>query len=226
MSAAEPERPSAFAMLGVIHGDPTGEALLGDRLESLRPGVITLEFSPYGLEFRRSRGKALKERACEMVEEMKQEGLPVDEEALASLLSYIDLPQEYAVASDYCRRHGIPLFLIDVDRFSSRRLSRMGELLARENLVRLLAGPGYDGLLREKALARLYFEKGVRAFSYTDEMRSRDRHMSRRISALMQTHRPSLLAHVCGWQHLSDPFALYAGLSPGKVFIHEQARRI
>src|SRR5208337_2266895 len=152
--ATEAQRESTFAMLGVIHGDGASEVLLGDWLESAGPGVVTLEFSTYGLDFRRSKGRALRQRTCEVVEGLREEGLPIDGEALDALLSYIDLPREYTVASDYCRRHGNPLFLIDVDRFSARKLGRINALLARENLLRLLSGPGRHEGHRQKVLAR------------------------------------------------------------------------
>jgi len=213
-------------MLGVIHGDGPGEVLLRDWLESAGPGVVTLEFSSYGLDFRRSKGRALRRRTCEVVGGLRGEGFPIDEDALDSLLSYIDLPREYAAASDYCGRHERPLLLIDVDRFSARKLGGIGHLLARENLMRLLSGPGRQECHRQKALARLFFEKGIKTFSYTEEMRLRDRHMSLRISQLMRLYRPSLFVHICGWQHLSDPFGLYTSLSPRKVFIHDQALRV
>ena len=213
-------------MIGVIHGDGAAEDLLGDWLESAGPGVVTLEFSPHGLDFRQSKGRALRRRTCEVVESLRGEGLPIDKDALDSLLAYIDLPREYTVASDYCRRRGRRLFLIDMDRFSARKLGRISDLLARENLVRLLSGPGWHEGHRQKALARLFFEKGIKTFSYTKEMRLRDRHMKLRISQLMRLYRPSLFAHICGWQHLSDPFGLYTALSPRKVFIHDQALRI
>jgi hypothetical protein len=64
-------------MLGVIHGDGRpGEVLLGDWLESAGPGVVTLEFSPYGLDFRRSKGGALRRRTCEVVEGLRRRGSP------------------------------------------------------------------------------------------------------------------------------------------------------
>ena len=150
------------------------------------------------------------------MEELRQEGRAVDEAGLEAVLSYIDPPFEFASASDYCARHGVHVFPIDLDRFSSARLARMEELVSRKNLARLLAHPMPGGVSFQAAIARLFFEKGVRAFSYTREMRLRDRHMSRAIAGIMQGHAPApaRLVHICGWQHLCDPFDLYGPLAP------------
>ncbi len=212
-------------MIGVIHGDTLGRTLLPGWLESARPDAVTVEVSRYGLEYRRSKGEALKGKVISTVEELRQEGRAVDEAGLEAVLSYIDPPFEFASASDYCARHGVHVFPIDVDRFSCARLARMEELVSRKNLARLLAHPMPGGVSFQAAIARLFFEKGVRAFSYTREMRLRDRHMSRAIAGIMRGHAPApaRLVHICGWQHLCDPFDLYGPLRPDKVFIHDKA---
>ncbi len=212
---------SGFVMLGVIHGERSGRALLEGWLESTGPDMVTLEFSCYGLNFRRAAGTA-KRKVGEAIDELRAEGLRIDEAALDALFAYIDLPLEFTAASEYCARRGAHLFLVDMDRFSSAHLTRMDELIAKENL-RVLLEPDRCKGGRQKAMARLFFEKGIKTFPYTEEMRLRDRHMSGRIGRLIKRYAPSRAVHICGWQHLCDPLGLYTALGPKKAFIYDKA---
>ena len=210
-------------MLGLIHRDPEVYPLLSRWMEALRPDVITLEFSQYGYGFRRSKGAGLSQKVREAAEAMGAEGYPIDRQALDDLLAYIDLPAEFVAASGYSADRSIPLHLIDMDVYSRVRLSRMDELVSRENLNILLSGPRAGDAGRERVLARLFFHEGVRLFPYTEEMDERDRHMRDRIAELMAHPGTPKVLHVCGWQHLADPHGLYSSLDPKKVFIHDEA---
>ena len=112
----------------------------------------------------------------EVADELVAEGRPVNGKALAALLSYIDLPAEFLLTSKYATRHKVPLFLIDMDRFSSSKLGEIDGLLAKENLAHLLTQPPSRDGQYERTLARLFFQKGIRTFSYTEEMRERRLH--------------------------------------------------
>ncbi len=208
-------------MLGVIHGDKDGKPLLDKWLESAVPDIVTLEFSRYGLNFRLSKGKALRKRAGELMGELRDEGLRIDESAREALFGYIDLPLEFTAASEYCDRSGAQLFLVDVDRFSSANLNRIDEVIEKENLRMFLGSEQPKG--RQKAIARLFFEEGIKTFFYTEEMRVRDRAMSKKIGRLVRRRKAARAVHVCGWQHLADPFGFYAALNPKKAFIYDKA---
>jgi hypothetical protein len=216
-------RDGRFFMLGLIHRDPEVTPLLSRWMEGLRPDVITLEFSQYGYRFRKSRGAELSEKVREAARAMDALCRPMDRQSLDDLLAYINLPAEFAAASGYCERRTIPLHLIDMDLYSQVRLSRIDELVSRENLDILLSGPQPQDAGRERALARLFFRKGVKLFTYTEEMGKRDRHMRDRIAELMAHPDTPRVLHVCGWQHLADPHGLYSSLGPKKVFIHDEA---
>jgi hypothetical protein len=221
--AYAPYHPGKFAILGVIHRDREAEPLLARWLDTWRPTVITVEFSRYGLHFRESRGEALKSRVLVAADGMRSRGMAVDQGALDALLAYLAPSFEFIVASSYAARHGYPLYLVDDDRFSRSRLADMEELVSRENLERLLCGPAHDDFRRQKAVARLFFEKGIRTFSYTEEMEVRDRGMRRRIDALVVRHEGAAILHICGWQHLCDPQGIFNSLNPTKVFIYDKA---
>ena len=78
----------------------------------------------------------------------------------------------------------------------------------------------------QRAVARLFFDKGIKTFSYTDEMLTRDRHVKENLALLARHYKGRRLLHVCGWQHLSDPHNIYDPLNPVKVFAHDRSFRI
>jgi hypothetical protein len=218
-------RPFSVTMLGVVHRDNEGIPLLERWLDRCKPNVVTLEFSRFGLRFRQSKGEELKSRVKEVAAEMEADGQSIDRQNLGDILAYIDPSFEFTVASDYAACRRIPLHLIDMDRFSRINLAHMEELLSRDNLRKTLSGPTFEGRLREKALARLFFEKGITVVPYSSDMAVRDRHMSNRIKGLILKYKDGHFVHICGWQHLRDPYGLYEYLFPRKVFIYEEGTK-
>ena len=221
-----PHRDNRFIMLGLIHRDAEVGPLLSRWMKAWEPDVITLEFSPYGCAFRKSKGADLKERVHKVMEELRAEGRHIDDRALHDVLAFIDLPPEFVAASDFAAGCGIPLHLVDLDLYSRSRLTHMERLVSKENLTTLLCAADARNAQQEMALARLAFRGAVRLFSYTEEMLARDRHMRDRIAELMALHGAPRVLHVCGWQHLADPHGLYAPLDPTKVFIHDETLRL
>ncbi|HBA55021.1 MAG TPA: hypothetical protein DCZ04_11370, partial [Syntrophorhabdus aromaticivorans] len=108
----------AFVMLGVIHRDEEGPALLKSWLDRIRPDVVTLELSRYGVRFRRERGEEYKRRIDRIAERLREKGELCNKENLVSLRLYMDMPYEYDVASRFGAEHEVPVYLIDMDFFS------------------------------------------------------------------------------------------------------------
>jgi pheromone shutdown protein TraB len=210
-------------VLGVIHRDENGPDLLAEWIDRIKPDVITLEFSNYGLMFRRERGAELKKRIREFLKAFIDENEPYNREALSALFSYVDLPYEYETASRYSNEHNIPLYLIDMDVFSYLKLQKVDELLSAENIKKALYETRGNGNHNEKAQAKMFFEKGITIVPYTDEMYIRDRYMDDRIAVLMKYYKDKRFLHICGWQHLQDPYNLYSPLNPVKAFIYDKA---
>ncbi|MCX5813394.1 MAG: hypothetical protein NT178_12750 [Proteobacteria bacterium] len=223
MSRAYPEDiQGRLFILGVIHRDDRGAELLQKWLSSITPEVITLEFSNYGLTFRKERGMEYKKRLEAVLNKMKDDNEPYNRDALSQLFAYINMPYEYEVTSRYAEEHNASLHLIDMDDFSYLKLQKTDELFEEKNIRQLLYGETGTGGSKEKAAARLFFEKGVRVFPYTDEMYIRDKYVSSRISVLMKHHKHKQFLHICGWQHLQDPYGLYAPFNPGKAFFYDK----
>jgi hypothetical protein len=215
-----------FIMLGVLHRDPQGPDLLDRWLARIGPQVITLEFSNYGMRFRAEAGPGYIRRIEEVYNRLKKDNVPCYDNALSMVRSYVEMPYEFKGASQYGREQGIPVYLIDMDLFSSRRLREAEKLLSEENLEKVLSEDMESRKGYETVLAKLYFEKGVKTVTYTDEMRVRDKYMSNKIAVLRQYHKEKRLLHICGWQHLQDPYDLYSSENPEKVFIYDKARCI
>jgi len=214
-----------LVMLGVIHRDKEGAPLLSRWLDYLKPEVITLEFSRYGMMFRKTHGAVLRARLDALVVEMGLGAEPSCGGAVEALCDYIDLPYEYTETSQYADRFGIPLHLLDLDLFSYVNLRNMDELMDEKNL-RTWFGERtcHDNEVeKQRALARLFFDKGIRTFPYTNEMLIRDKHLTERLAILLQDHQGKRVLHVCGWQHLSDPRNMYDPLNPVKVFAHDRS---
>jgi hypothetical protein len=212
-----------FFMLGVIHRDENGPALLKDWLARIKPDVVTLELSHYGIRFRRELGEQYKRRVGEIVTQLNENGQKYNEEALASLFAYVNTPYEFDVVSVYASENEIPFYLIDMDFFSYVKLRAIEDLLSEENIKKTLASAEGSNGSQELSLARLYFDKGIKIVPYDREMYVRDRYMTAKINDLMKNNPNRRLLHVCGWQHLEDPSNLYDIFKPTKVFSHDKA---
>jgi hypothetical protein len=224
-SRTVPDDENQFIMLGAIHLDADGPEALANWLDFIRPDVITLEFSKYGLHFRRINGDRLRERLRDTIRAMGLEVEGYYHASLEALFSYIGLPYEFTAVSDYARKTGVPFHLVDADLFSHLKLREIDNTIGRENLEALLHAPqdSMSGTSREKVLAELFFKRGIKTYRYTDEMRIRDNFMKDRISLLMRHRGPGCFLHVCGWQHLCDPHDVYTSLKPIKVFVYDRA---
>jgi hypothetical protein len=218
-----PMAEGQFIMLGIIHRDEDGLAILKDWLARIKPDVVTLELSHYGIRFRREFGEEYKRRIDRILMQRKERGEPSNKGALASLLSYISIPYEYEVTSEYAAEKGISFYLIDMDFFSYVKLKSIEDLLSEENIEKMLSLTDAPNGSQEMAAARLYFEKGITIVQYDREMYIRDRYMSSKVQDFMKHSNGKRFLHVCGWQHLQDPSNVYFSLNPIKVFSHDKA---
>lgn len=213
---------NTFFMLGVIHRDEEGPFLLNEWLRRIRPDVITLELSSYGIRFRRERGEEFNKRISEIVRQLNENGETYNEKALESLFAYMNIPYEFGIVSTYAAKYEIPFYLIDMDFFSYMKLRTVEDLLHEENIMKVLSDTRGPNRNQEKAMARLYFEKGIKVAKYDREMHIRDRYMTAKIHDLMKRYHGKRFLHVCGWQHLQDPSNLYSVFNPTKVFSHDK----
>jgi hypothetical protein len=208
-------------ILGVIHRDKSNGKIVINWLNTIRPQVITLEFSQYGLMFRKERGYIYRNKIESVLTQMRQSGEIINEEALSCLNAYVDLPSEYEAASLYCSENGASLHLVDMDFFSYMNLKDVDEVFSEKNIRSIIGTQDGHTSTHERVMARLFFDSGIQTFSYTEEMLIRDRYMGRRIGTLLQDHKGKQIAHITGWQHLKDPYNIFTPFHPIKVFPYD-----
>ena len=215
-------RGETFHILGIIHRDKSNRRIIGDWLNTIKPHAITLEFSRYGLMFRKEKGPLYRKKIESVLAQMRRGRETCNEEALSFLNAYIDLHSEYEAASLYCNENGVSLHLVDMDLFSYMKLKNTDELFSENNIRSFIETQedGHTGA-HERIIARLFFDSGIQTVPYTEEMRIRDKYMSRRIGALMEDHKGKRITHITGWQHLKDPYNVFTPFHPAKVFPYD-----
>ncbi len=216
------DRNNKLFMLGVIHRDRNGSKMLAEWLDHIAPDVITLEFSNYGLSFRKQYGGQYKKKISETLDKLKKNNCQYNAEAVENLYSFADVPYEYKMSLDYVKKNDGKLFLIDQDIFSHRKLKSSTELFSMSNMEKLLCNSDSGCYEKEKAVARLFFERGVKVHAYTEEMRERDMYMRDKISMLMKSLNNKRFLHICGWRHLEDPYNLFEEFNPERAFIYDR----
>jgi len=230
---------ATLTLLGTVHRDPQGITRLGKDLARLKPHVITLEFSRYGLTFRRRRKKILTEKLLQGLLEIRETetlGIPELKDLLRStgiggIAALIDLPFEYKGARFYSLRHGLPLYLLDLSSSSRRLLSHIDGLLSPENLQKVItfeAVPLQKTVTREYRHAENLLFRGKQSpwpqLVPTDEdWQKRERSMAGRIRKIVAEHQGRHIVHISGWQHLltrkGTLFNLLEDLTPQRILL-------
>jgi hypothetical protein len=148
-----------FHILGVIHRDKSNGKIVINWLNTIRPQVITLEFSQYGLMFRKERGYIYRNKIESVLTQMRQSGEIINEEALSCLNAYVDLPSEYEAASLYCSENGASLHLVDMDFFSYMNLKDVDEVFSEKNIRSIIGTQDGHTSTHERVMARLFFQE-------------------------------------------------------------------
>ncbi len=227
-----------IVLVGTVHRDPHGHHKLLSLLHREDPEYITLEMSPYAVEFRKKKRVALTKKVCDMVGELGREGLavpypdPFSHPTIGNVLTLVDFPYEYLTASFFSKSRHIPFECIDKSYFSKKRLSKLErELITKENLRALIRWDPEEfkgGVDREYTMATLAFKSGqmtIDRSSNHQELVTRDRYMAKRIRKLLRSLNLRKLVHIGGWEHLVDAekretlFTLLSDLHPQRVLL-------
>ena len=231
---------ATLTLLGAVHRDPQGLTRLGKDLARLKPHVITLEFSRYGLTYRLRRKKILAEKLLRGLQEIREtETLKIADlkcllrsAGIGGIAALIDLPFEYKGARFYSLRHGLPLYLLDLSSSSRRLLNHIDELLSPKNLQKVIE---FETVSLQETIAREYkhAEKLLCAGSRsswlmlipTDEAwQQRERVMAGRIRKIVAEHEGRHIVHISGWQHLLSKkgtlFNLLEDLTPQRILVN------
>ena len=222
----------ALTLIGTVHGDPRGQARAGKLLLHLRPELVTVEISPFSLNYRLKHGGRWQRQLAAALAE-----LPAGAErhlAIQRLAAQVALPFEVRAARDYSRKVNAPWRPLDLGFLSRRHLPRYAtELLSPANLEALLATA--DGELEDfvagefrRARQALAGYPRRRIFPGIPETVQRERFLARRLRGLVSRHRR--VVHLGGWEHLvawEDSPGLWrdlADLKPRRVLLDEADR--
>jgi hypothetical protein len=204
-----------IVLVGVIHGDPEGYDRLKALLRREDPSLVTLEFSEFGLRFRREKAATIRENLrCLLLE------IGLDEDAIRAtfrrggpggLTALLDFPYEYLAARDFCAERGRPLSLIDLSRFSEQKLRILEEeALQPENIRALLDRKDSDmreEVKKQRRMAERCLAGGadfafLRSAGLAEELRIRDQYMAEEIRRRAEASPGAMLMHIGGWEHL------------------------
>ena len=222
----------SLILIGTIHGDPQGQARAGKLLLHLRPDMVTVEISPFSLNYRLKHSGSWQRRLAAALAE-----LPAGAErhlAIQRLAAQVALPFEVRAAGDYSRRVNVPWRPLDLGFLSRRHLPRYAiELLTPANLWALLATA--DGELKDFVAGEFHQARQAlagapqrRIFPGLPETVRRERFLARRLRRLVSRHRR--VVHLGGWEHLvvwEDSPGLWpdlADLKPQRVLLDEADR--
>jgi hypothetical protein len=193
-------------LIGTVHGDPRGYARAMKLLGHLRPGLLTVEISPFSLRYRQQHGTRWQRQLATALARL--DAGAARHLAIQRLAAQVALPFEVRAARDYRGRAGVPWRALDLGFLARRHLPRYGpELLSPANLESLLSTP--DGSLgdfvaAEFQRARLAMARVPRRpFSPgAPETPRREKFLARRLRSLVSQDRR--VVHLGGWEHLVD----------------------
>jgi pheromone shutdown protein TraB len=201
---------SSLIMVGTVHRDPKGFGKLLRILEREAPDFITVEISPYALEFREKQASHFRAILRENLQKIQRE----EGESYRRFLSHgeiqgifllLKVPFEWKAAKEYARRSRIGLKAIDLSTYSEEKLARISELIQIENLRALLQSSSpaiIDQVIFQNRRAQNLWNQPLASGSPQEEIQERERHMAGEICRVMAEGNKRKILHVGGWEHL------------------------
>jgi pheromone shutdown protein TraB len=226
---------SSLVMVGTVHRDPKGFGNLLRILEREAPDFITVEISPYALEFREKQASHFRAILRENLQKIQRE----EGESYRRFLSHgeiqgifllLKVPFEWKAAKEYARRSRIGLKAIDLSTYSEEKLARISELIQIENLRGLLQSSSpaiIDQVIFQNRRAQNLWNQPLASGSPQEEIQERERHMAGEICRLMAEGNKGKILHVGGWEHLlpasqgKSLFARLENLNPRRLLLSD-----
>lgn len=230
---------SKLTLLGTVHRDPQGLTKLVNDLARFKPHIITLEFSKYGLTYRRRRKKILAEKLLQGLKTIREtETLRIAElkdllrsTGIGGIAALLDMPFEYKGARFYSQRYGLSLHCLDSSSHSRRFLNHVEELISPDNLKKVIeceSTPLRETVMREYKHAENLLYNGTQSpwrqlINPDEDLERREYIMADRIRKIAAKYSGCMIVHVGGWQHLlaeeGTLFNLLEELEPKRVLL-------
>ncbi len=184
-----PEK-TGIILIGTVHRLEPLKKVLKELLLKLKPGLITVEISPFSVSYRRRQERVW----IKKLENLKTQNL--SDEILRALKKILEMPYEYLVPKDL----GLcPVVPVDLNKPSQKYLREVEKLLENPSLFEV------GDPLRELAYLRLFLEGLYRPQREAEDL-AREEFMARKIKRLFSLRKP--LVHIGGWRHLPGLLAL------------------
>jgi hypothetical protein len=223
-----------LTLLGTIHRDPRGLTRLVQALNGLKPAVITLEFSLYGLRYRLQKKRPLNHcflRGLNEIVGTMDLRLGAFKKLLRTtgiggIRALLDLPFEYKGASFYSHLNDIPFYCVDISTYSRQLLGKLDELLSLENLKKVITYETADlqeTVATEYQKAERLLLKSKHLISTDKVWEKRERIMASRIRKITARYAGRQIVHIGGWQHLvarqGTLFSRLEDLTPERILL-------
>ncbi len=227
---------SSLVMVGTVHCDPGGYGKLLGILEREDPDFITVEISPYALEFRARQASRLRAVLRENLKRIQQEEGGSSRRFLShgeiqGIFFLLKVPFEWRAAEGYARKRGIGLKAVDLSAYSEEKLALISELIRLDNLRALLRNPQppiENQVDWQHKRARTLWNSPSATGSPSGEMQERERHMAGEIRKLMNGSENWKILHIGGWEHLlpasqgKSLFSLLEGFKPRRFLLGDE----
>lgn len=205
-------------LLGTVHRDPLGMARLAQFYRTYVPDCILLEFSRHGLDFRLENQSRLHKSLKDNLRQVSLESgvslkALIKHPQVAAIRRQISLPFEFRASRQYSMAKGIPVCLIDRSDFSRQWIRAWPELIAPQNLrflvsTQLRAQGSCSCQYEQAAFLMRIVRPGhsrccLKASFSKDVVRvKRERHLARKVEAILRRWQPGRPVFVGGWQHV------------------------
>ncbi len=132
-----------LTLIGTVHLDYSAGDWLYRHLEKIRPACITVEISPFSVEYRALHQKAWIEKLSVFAQELSP--AKCNHARIRLLERQIRIPYEWSVALKYAKAHGIGCLPVDSDELAREELPQWEQtLLSKENISALVREPDFD----------------------------------------------------------------------------------
>jgi hypothetical protein len=223
-------------MVGTVHRDPKGFGRLLRILEREDPDFITVEISPFALEFRAMQAAHFRALLRENLRKIqREEGTSyrrfLSHGEIQGIFLLLRVPFEWRAAERFANKRKIGLKAIDLSAFSEEKLARVSELIHPDNLQALLRSdqPPIDNQVEwQYKRAQTLWNFTAATGSISEEAQEREEHMGGEIRSLIEKGNRWKILHIGGWEHLlpaSQGKSLYGrlkDLDPRRLLLSDE----
>jgi hypothetical protein len=224
---------SRLILVGTVHRDPKGFGKLLRTLEKEAPDFVTVEISPYALDFRANRAFALRSLLrdnLKKIQEKEGKQYPhlLSQSEIQGIFLLLKVPFEWRAAEAYAEKGRAGLRAVDLSSYSKEKLGRISELIHIDNLRALLQNPQPsidDQVEWQYKRAKTLWERESARAPLLEETQEREAYMAGEIRRLMEEDKKRKVLHVGGWEHLTGTphgkslFSRLADLKPRRLLL-------